>query len=99
MSIEEIDLPEDPQEEMNESNEEETVATAPGKFDKLLGENSRKFKLSGMFKDWFLDYSSYVILYRAVPHIVDGMKPVQRRVLHAMWRIDCRTGDAIPPAR
>ena len=88
MSIEEIDLPEDPQEEMNESNEEETVATAPGKFDKLLGENSRKFKLSGMFKDWFLDYSSYVILYRAVPHIVDGMKPVQRRVLHAMWRID-----------
>ena len=88
MSIEEIELPEDPQEEMNESNEEETVATAPGKFDKLLGENSRKFKLSGMFKDWFLDYSSYVILYRAVPHIVDGMKPVQRRVLHAMWRID-----------
>ena len=88
MSIEEIELPEDPQEEMNESNEEETVATAPGKFDKLLGENSRKFKLSGMFKDWFLDYSSYVILYSAVPHIVDGMKPVQRRVLHAMWRID-----------
>ena len=88
MSIEEIELPEDPQEEMNESNEEETVATAPGKFDKLLGENSCKFKLSGMFKDWFLDYSSYVILYRAVPHIVDGMKPVQRRVLHAMWRID-----------
>ena len=88
MSIEEIELPEDPQEEMNENNEEETVATAPGKFDKLLGENSRKFKLSGMFKDWFLDYSSYVILYRAVPHIVDGMKPVQRRVLHAMWRID-----------
>ena len=88
MSIEEIELPEDPQEEMNESNEEETVATAPGKFDKLLGENSRKFKLSGMFKDWFLDYSSYVILYRAVPHIVDGMKPVLRRVLHAMWRID-----------
>ena len=62
--------------------------SVPGKFDKLLGENSRRFKLSGMFKDWFLDYSSYVILYRAVPHIVDGMKPVQRRVLHAMWRID-----------
>ena len=91
MSIEDINLPE---EEMNEEtanqeiSEETTVETAPGKFDKLLGENSRKFKLSGMFKDWFLDYSSYVILYRAVPHIVDGMKPVQRRVLHAMWRID-----------
>ena len=89
MSIEEMELPEDPQEEQNTENSEEiTVETAPGKFDKLLGENSRKFKLSGMFKDWFLDYSSYVILYRAVPHIVDGMKPVQRRVLHAMWKID-----------
>ena len=91
MSFDEMDLP---QEEMNEEGntpeaaEEAAVETAPGKFDKLLGEHSRKFKLSGMFKDWFLDYSSYVILYRAVPHIVDGMKPVQRRVLHAMWRID-----------
>ena len=89
MSIEDMELPEDPQEEQNiEGAEEATVETAPGKFDKLLGENSRKFKLSGMFKEWFLDYSSYVILYRAVPHIVDGMKPVQRRVLHAMWKID-----------
>ena len=85
-----MELPEDPQEEQNidATEEDTTVETAPGKFDKLLGENSRKFKLSGMFKDWFLDYSSYVILYRAVPHIVDGMKPVQRRVLHAMWKID-----------
>ena len=84
-----MELPEDHQEEQSaEGTEEVTVDTAPGKFDKLLGENSRKFKLSGMFKDWFLDYSSYVILYRAVPHIVDGMKPVQRRVLHAMWKID-----------
>ena len=91
MSIEEIDLPEEGmnEEESNqEISEEATVETAPGKFDKLLGEHSKKFKLSGMFKEWFLDYSSYVILYRAVPHIVDGMKPVQRRVLHAMWRID-----------
>ena len=86
MSIEEIDLQE---EGLNEENSEETTIEAvPGKFDRLLGEHSRKFKLSGMFKDWFLDYSSYVILYRAVPHIVDGMKPVQRRVLHALWRID-----------
>ena len=92
MSNDEKDLPiEDndlPAEEVNEQEEEATVELEPGKFDKLLGENSRKFKLSGMFKEWFLDYSSYVILYRAVPHIVDGMKPVQRRVLHAMWRID-----------
>ena len=91
MSIEEIDLPEEGMMEEDgnqEVSEEATVETAPGKFDKLLGEHSKKFKLSGMFKEWFLDYSSYVILYRAVPHIIDGMKPVQRRVLHAMWRID-----------
>ena len=83
MSIDEIDLPE---EEMIE--EEGNQDTPTGKFDRLLGENSKKYRLSGMFKDWFLDYSSYTILYRAVPHIVDGMKPVQRRVLHAMWRMD-----------
>ena len=59
-----------------------------GKFGRLLGSDSRRFKLSGMFKDWFLDYSSYVILERAVPHIVDGLKPVQRRVLHAMFKMD-----------
>ena len=92
MSNNDIDLPiEDndlPAEEINEQEDEAAVELEPGKLDKLLGEHSRKFKLSGMFKDWFLDYSSYVILYRAVPHIVDGMKPVQRRVLHAMWKID-----------
>ena len=89
MSIEDMDLPQEdinPEEQTNES--EEVVRVAPGKFDKLLGEHSRKYKLSGMFKDWFLDYSSYVILYRAVPHIVDGLKPVQRRVLHAMYKKD-----------
>ena len=85
LPIEDNDLP---AEEVNEQEDEAVVELEPGKFDKLLGEHSRKFKLSGMFKDWFLDYSSYVILYRAVPHIVDGMKPVQRRVLHAMWKID-----------
>ena len=89
MSIEDMDLP---QEDINQEDQGaesvEVVKTAPGKFDKLLGEHSRKYKLSGMFKDWFLDYSSYVILYRAVPHIVDGLKPVQRRVLHAMYKKD-----------
>ncbi|MBP5636369.1 MAG: DNA gyrase/topoisomerase IV subunit A, partial [Bacteroidales bacterium] len=76
--------------EMPEEEEVELEATgeASGKFARLLGSDSRKFKLSGMFKDWFLDYSSYVILQRAVPHIVDGLKPVQRRVLHAMYRMD-----------
>lgn len=44
--------------------------------------------VTGMYQNWFLDYASYVILDRAVPHIDDGLKPVQRRVLHAMKRID-----------
>lgn len=44
--------------------------------------------LTGMYKSWFLDYASYVILERAVPHINDGLKPVQRRILHAMKRLD-----------
>ncbi len=63
-------------------------AVASGKFDKLLGSDSRKYKLSGMFKEWYLDYASYTILDRAVPHIVDGFKPVQRRVLHTMAEMD-----------
>jgi topoisomerase IV subunit A len=44
--------------------------------------------LSGMYQDWFLDYASYVILERAVPHLNDGLKPVHRRILHSMKRMD-----------
>ncbi|MDR3339268.1 MAG: DNA gyrase/topoisomerase IV subunit A [Candidatus Symbiothrix sp.] len=44
--------------------------------------------LSGMYQNWFLDYASYVILERAVPHINDGLKPVQRRILHTMRRLE-----------
>ena len=47
-----------------------------------------KHQLSGMYQNWFLDYASYVILERAVPHINDGFKPVQRRILHSMKRLD-----------
>ena len=47
-----------------------------------------KHQLSGMYEHWFLDYASYVILERAVPHIHDGLKPVQRRILHSMKRLD-----------
>ena len=46
--------------------------------------------LNQMYQNWFLDYASYVILERAVPHIVDGFKPVQRRILHSMKRMDDR---------
>ena len=45
-------------------------------------------RLTGMYKNWFLDYASYVILERAVPHMYDGLKPVQRRILHAMRELD-----------
>ena len=65
--------------------------------------------LSGMYKNWFLDYASYVILERAVPHIDDGLKPVQRRILHSMKRMDdgrynkvaniAGPYDAVPPTR
>lgn len=47
-----------------------------------------RHQLSGMYQNWFLDYASYVILERAVPHINDGLKPVQRRILHSMKRLD-----------
>ena len=51
-------------------------------------DQSIKHQLSGMYQNWFLDYASYVILERAVPHINDGLKPVQRRILHSMKRMD-----------
>ena len=47
-----------------------------------------RMQLSGMFRNWYLDYASYVILERAVPHIEDGLKPVQRRILHTMKELD-----------
>ena len=58
------------------------------KFARLTEAGSNRYRLTGMYKDWFLDYASYVILERAVPHVEDGLKPVHRRILHAMRRID-----------
>ncbi len=63
-------------------------------FDQSLPASSRensvsvRYQLKSMFKSWFLDYASYVILERAVPSIDDGLKPVQRRVLHSMKNLD-----------
>ena len=51
-------------------------------------EEAQRPQLTGMFQNWFLDYASYVILERAVPHMGDGLKPVQRRILHAMNRLN-----------
>ncbi len=62
--------------------------TKKDKFDRLMQDEGGVKKLTGMYKNWFLDYASYVILERAVPHIGDGLKPVQRRILHAMKSVD-----------
>ena len=69
------------------TSDEELVATEPGKYDRLMAEQSVR-RLTGMYKNWFLDYASYVILERAVPNVDDGLKPVQRRILHAMKVVD-----------
>ena len=60
-------------------------------FEKIpeeLNDGDTLVKVTGMYKDWFLDYASYVILERAVPAIYDGLKPVQRRILHSMKDLD-----------
>lgn len=50
--------------------------------------SEKRYNLTGMYQNWFLDYASYVILERAVPHIGDGLKPVQRRILHSMDELE-----------
>ena len=55
--------------------------------DAAYDEGTRITRVSGMYEDYFLDYASYVILERAVPALNDGLKPVQRRLLHAMKEI------------
>ncbi|MDR1582175.1 MAG: DNA gyrase/topoisomerase IV subunit A, partial [Prevotellaceae bacterium] len=76
--------------ELIDENEAGDIAPVgeEGRYAKLLDDGEKRYKLTGMYKDWFLDYASYVILERAVPHIDDGLKPVQRRILHAMKRMD-----------
>ena len=50
--------------------------------------SGRIIPVNGMYREWFLDYASYVILERAVPYIEDGLKPVQRRILHSMYDLE-----------
>ena len=61
---------------------EETRANNP------VRERTESIHINGMYQSWFLDYASYVILERAVPHINDGLKPVQRRIMHSMWEME-----------
>ena len=63
---------------------EEATPASQSKYARLLSDEGNMRKLTGMYQNWFLDYASYVILERAVPHVEDGLKPVQRRILHAM---------------
>lgn len=73
----------------NENEDDGKVVTHRGKY-KIPPLNTEETKhfLSGMYQEWFLDYASYVNLERAVPNIMDGLKPVQRRILYSMKRLD-----------
>ena len=80
-----LDVPEE-----GADSAEESISSSNGYVphnDDAAGED-KVHHLGGMFQNWFLDYASYVILERAVPHLADGLKPVQRRILHAMKVID-----------
>ena len=70
------------------ASQEAAQPAAQGRYARLTSETGGVRKLTGMYKNWFLDYASYVILERAVPHVGDGLKPVQRRILHAMKTVD-----------
>ena len=73
--------------ELEHSNEEELDQNAEMKVES--GDTGETItRVSGMYRDWFLDYASYVILERAVPAIEDGFKPVQRRIMHSMKDLD-----------
>jgi topoisomerase-4 subunit A len=81
-------------EELNESTSEEgfeDIKTSSGMqhfYENNEDGNDTITKVTGMYKDWFLDYASYVILERAVPAIEDGFKPVQRRIMHSLKELD-----------
>ena len=93
-----------PEEEFNREPEEQAEQDTPAegslpgsgddeamqddKSDALKGPDYQTIQLSGMYENWFLDYASYVILERAVPNVLDGLKPVQRRILHSMKEMD-----------
>jgi topoisomerase-4 subunit A len=88
MSKDEILDPEEIQksEEMGNAAEDEEISSVGHAAYKVpkIKEDTITYHLSGMYQSWFLDYASYVILERAVPDIYDGLKPVQRRILHSM---------------
>ena len=92
MSTDEIIDSEDEENELTETDGEieSEAGSASHSTYKVpkISNDTVKHHLSGMYQNWFLDYASYVILERAVPDIYDGLKPVQRRILHSMKRLD-----------
>ncbi|MCC8070489.1 MAG: DNA gyrase/topoisomerase IV subunit A [Bacteroidales bacterium] len=83
-------IPDDLEQQDPEEQEEGGEATAGG-FASMLVDTTDdvvRHQLRGMYQSWYLDYASYTILDRAIPHIDDGLKPVQRRILHSMKRLD-----------
>jgi topoisomerase IV subunit A len=87
---EENTIPEGQEEDnsIDENQSEEKSFEGQHFYDNQEDENDTITKVTGMYKDWFLDYASYVILERAVPAIEDGFKPVQRRIMHSLKELD-----------
>ncbi|MCQ2254066.1 MAG: DNA gyrase/topoisomerase IV subunit A [Bacteroidaceae bacterium] len=94
-------LEENSSDETSETSSDETSETSSDETSETSSDDHSDYKptsnrfdasavhhLSGMYQSWFLDYASYVILERAVPHLADGLKPVQRRIMHSMKRMD-----------
>lgn len=81
-------LPDENPEPIENGSDEEVDSHSKYIIPKIKDDDGVKHHLSGMYQTWFLDYASYVILERAVPDIHDGLKPVQRRILHSMKRLD-----------
>ena len=97
--MENMDENKDKLQELDELDESQEVVDEPTETDgEPAGHSDYKpvnrfdasvvHHLSGMYQTWFLDYASYSILDRAIPHIEDGFKPVQRRIMHSMKRMD-----------
>ncbi|MDR2145236.1 MAG: DNA gyrase/topoisomerase IV subunit A [Tannerella sp.] len=86
--VEKDDVLDDAPDEENEYSGEDVSEELTHSGYKAPGPGEGSHLLSGMYQNWFLDYASYVILERAVPHINDGFKPVQRRILHSMKILD-----------
>lgn len=90
--IEDDEILDDEVQDVSADTEKDDEVTAEGNGYKPHNDDDvaddKVHHLGGMYQNWFLDYASYVILERAVPHLADGLKPVQRRILHAMKVID-----------